>query len=149
MFDSFLARVCRTSAACSLGRGYWALQFSVSRACRLARVYARFAWQAWGIMAAYARRWIAGWRFAWEVWGMVDGACQEDGGRAFRAAGVGLRMHVGVWEGAAGCRCEASCTLRFLSGVVHFDVAQRAFRMAGVGNRARSVRFAWQAWGMV
>ena len=34
-------------------------------------------------------------------------------------------------------------------GLVHFDVAQRAFRVAGVGNRARSVRFAWQAWGRV
>ena len=34
-------------------------------------------------------------------------------------------------------------------GIVHFDVVQRAFRVAGVGVRARSVRFAWQAWGMV
>ena len=25
---------------------------------------------------------------------------EEEGGRAFRVAGVGLRMHVGVWEDA-------------------------------------------------
>ena len=29
---------------------------------------------------------------------------------------------------------------------MHFDVAERAFRVAGVRHRARSVRFAWQAW---
>ena len=53
MFDSFscapsVRERSRTSAACSLGRGYWAAQFSMSRACRLARAYGRFAWQAWG-----------------------------------------------------------------------------------------------------
>ena len=46
------------------------------------------------------RRWLEGWRFAWQAWGMVDDACQEDGGSACRVAGVGLRMHLGVWEAA-------------------------------------------------
>ena len=31
--------------------------------------------------------------------------------------------------------------------IVHSDVAQHACRVAGVGNRARSVRVAWQAFG--
>ena len=84
MFDSFSRRVrrafasvrarSRASTACSPGRGYWGLQFSVSRACRRERVYGRLAWQAWGIVAARARRWIEGWRFAWQAWGMVDDA---------------------------------------------------------------------------
>ena len=38
-------------------------------------------------------------------------------------------------------------------GIVHFDVAQRAFPVAGVGNgghrRCRKRGFAWQAWGIV
>ena len=85
VFDSFSARVRRTSvsvrerswtsAACSLRCGYRALQLSVSRARRLVRLYGRFAWQAWGIVAAYARRWVEGWRFAWQAWGMVDDVC--------------------------------------------------------------------------
>ena len=41
----------------------------------LSGVYGRFAWQAWGIVAACARRWIEGWRFAWQAWGMVDDVC--------------------------------------------------------------------------
>ena len=65
VFDSFSARLRRTFANVRersqrvRGGVYWALQFSVSRACRLARAYGRFAWQAWGIVAAYARcrRW--------------------------------------------------------------------------------------------
>ena len=56
-------------------------------------------------------------------------------------------MHVGVWEGAAGW-------IR-VAGVGHraFDVAQRAFRMAGVGKGVTwcvaGYRFAWQAQGIV
>ena len=53
--------------ACSRGRGDWALELSVSRACRHVRVYGRFAWQAWGIVVACARRWIEGWRFVWQA----------------------------------------------------------------------------------
>ena len=59
MFDLFSPRkrgtrehreCSRTTAAYSLGRGYWALQFSMSRACRPVRACGRFAWPAWGSM---------------------------------------------------------------------------------------------------
>ena len=59
--------------------------------------------------------------------------CQEDCGRVFRVAGVGLRMHVGVWEGAGGWIRVAGVTHR---DIVHLEVSQRAFHVAGVGHRA-------------
>ena len=43
------------------------------------RVYGRFAWQAWGIVAARARRWIEGWCFVWQAW---DSGCTWAFGRA-------------------------------------------------------------------
>ena len=67
--------------ACSLGRGLWALQFSVSRACRRVRVYGRFAWQAWG-MGGHRRCRARG--FAWQVWGIVHAACVSRGRREER-----------------------------------------------------------------
>ena len=42
-------------------------------------------------------------------------------------AGVGLRTRVGVWE-------DAGRWIRVAGVVNQFDVAERAFRMAGVGN---------------
>ena len=41
-------------------------------------VYRRFAWQAWGIVAARARRWIEGWRVARQAW---DPGCMWAFGR--------------------------------------------------------------------
>ena len=106
--DVFAARVC------SLGLGDWALQFGMSRACRLVRAYGRFAWQAWGIVAAYiARRWIAGWRFAWQGWGMVDDACVKktaDVYFAWQAWGSGCMSVLRFWrvDRVAGVRHRAS-----------------------------------------
>ena len=56
-------------------------------------------------------------------------------------AGVGFRMHVGVWERlGVGFAWQAW-------GFVRFDIAERVFRMVGVGNggyrRRRARGFAW------
>ena len=91
-------------------------------------------------------------------WGLASGrvACAH-GGRAFRLAGVGLRMHVRAREGTGGwirvagvgkrafgrwcvCVSRGRCGERWPPEVI---------RVAGVGKCARRVRFAWQAWGMV
>ena len=111
MFNSFSLRVRRAFAA-----------------CRRVRACGCFAWQAWGIAAAFARRWIEGWRFAWQAWGMVDDACVK------RMADVHVAWQawdsVGVWEDARQwIRVTVAC------GFAHFDVAERAFRVAGVGHR--------------
>ena len=95
-------------------------------------------------------------------WGLASGrvACAH-GGRAFRVAGVGLRMHVRAREGTGGwirvagvgkrafgpwCACvsRGRCGARWPP-----EVSGTWICVAGVGKRARSVRFAWQAWGMV
>ena len=78
--------------------------------------------------------------------------CEEDGGRACRVAGVGLRMHVGVLEDAgrwirmagvvnrAFWRCRA-CVLRGMHGE-WCDLLRRQapFCVAGAGNRVRQLK---------
>ena len=118
----------------------------------------RFAWQAWdsGCIDALGKALAGG--SAWQVWGNVH---LDVGARAFRVAGVGLRMHrrardgSGRWIRVAGvgkrafgrcCACvsRGRCGARWPP-----EVSRTWIRVAGVGKRARSVRFAWQAWGMV
>ena len=81
-------------------------------------------------------------------WGLASGrvACRH-GGRAFRVAGVGLRMHVRAREGTGGGSAWQ------VWENVHLDVGARAFHVAGVGTgghrRCRERGFAWPAWGSV
>ena len=58
--------------------------------CRAGKVDVSFAWQAWdsGCIDALGRALAGG--SAWQVWGNVH---LDVGARAFRVAGVGLRMH--------------------------------------------------------
>ena len=94
-----VARVVAVSSRCRRGvvAGgsliLWLLGAAIQRVSGV-RVYGRFAWQACGIVAARA-------------------CAALDRGLAFRVAGVGLRMHVGVWQDAG-----------------------RWIRLAGVVNRA-------------
>ena len=97
---------------------------------------------------------------------------EEEGGRAFRAPGVGLRMR---WAVDSPGRCGESCILTLLSARFAWQVwgmvaiggaarvlsrdrrgdscTRRAFRVAGVGNGVTCCvaghRFAWQAQGIV
>ena len=95
---------------------------------------------------------------------------EEDGGRACRVAGVGLRMHVGVWEdagrwirlagvGVRACRVAGvgmvaiGGAARVLSRGRRGDsCTQRAFRVASAGNGVTCCvaghRFAWQVQGI-
>ena len=59
-------------------------------------------------------------------------AWEEHGGCALRVAGAGLRMHVAAWEGAG----RGGGSAWRVWGIVDFDVAQRAVRVAGVRNAA-------------
>ena len=68
-------------------------------------------------------------RFAWQAWGMVDDACVK------KMAYVHVTWQ--AWD--SGCM---SAFGKMLGGgsawqvwcIIHFDVAERAFRVAGVGK---------------
>ena len=78
-------------------------------------------------------------RFAWQLWdfGCIDALGKAlDGGSAWQVWG---NVYLDVAARVFG-RCGAKWPP---------EVSRRWIRVAGVGKRARSVRFAWQAWGMV
>ena len=57
---------------------------------RAGKVHVRFAWQAWGSGCIDALGKALAGGSAWQVWGNVH---LDVGARAFRVAGVRLRMH--------------------------------------------------------
>ena len=97
------ARVCPRGAV-PLGLATKSVSPDVSRG--------RFAWQAWGTVAAFACRWIQDWRFVLRAWGIVEHVRARSMVGAHFAWQAWLRMHVAAWEGG------------------------RWIRVAGVGNRA-------------
>ena len=84
--------------------------------------------QAWGIVAMWACRWVEDWCFAWQAWGVVG-----------YVAGNIVDVHFAWQAWDSGCMSALGKALGGgsawqLWGIVRLDVAQRAFRVAGVGN---------------
>ena len=78
--------------------------------------------------------------FAWQAW---DSGCMSALGKALEGGSAWQ-----VWKRAfsrwCACVSRGRCGERWPP-----EVSRTWFRVAGVGKRARSVHFAWQAWGMV
>ena len=128
MFDSFSAACARTLAdvrgmimALLLGGGIQRVSPRVRRG--------GFAWRAWGIVATRARRLMVRLRFAWQPWAIVEDVCTKS------MADVHFAWQ--AWN--SGCMSALEKELDGASAwqvwrIVHVDVAQRSFRVAGVGS---------------
>ena len=147
--------VCRGRAggrAAALCRGDW-----VRGALCTRRANVRFAWQAAGIVRAGsvlagrvggAVPWVRGVSRARMILRAVT--CVSRGRRGTPDA---CPRSGRQWRVDPRGRCGETCIwtlvrVRFTWQVWWPEVSRRWIRVAGVGKRAHSVRFAWQAWGM-